>query len=192
MFRWKSPDPLVRTHRFLRLLLAVACAVGGCAAPPKQPGEPDQLASLALMGPARIDIVEPFTEIRSFDDDAQPDGIELRLRAVNKLGEPGQMLVGRVRVELYEFIKASGDHKGRQLQLWNVDLSSDDHQRRFWNKLTQMNDLRLQIDASQLERARHFVLLVTYESPWGERLTDETVIDLASTDLPRRLPLDRG
>lgn len=131
---------------------------------------------LSLLMPSRIKIVKPFTRVKSFDDDAVPDGIELLLEAVNALDNPGLMIVGDVRVELYEYVPASSDHKGQQYDSWRISLTAADDQRMHWNQLTQMYEFRLQINPRAVPRANKYVLLVTYNSPLGEHLTDEFVL----------------
>lgn len=139
---------------------------------------------LALLMPSHIEIVEPFTRARSFDDDDAPDGIELLLRAVNYLDNPGLMIVGDIRAELYEYVAASSDHKGRQIHHWDLPLRTTAQQRRHWNQLTQMYEFRLLVDVDAVTPAKRFVLLVTYNSPLGEHLTDEFVLVYRPTTMP--------
>ena len=131
---------------------------------------------LALIMPSRIEIVEPFTRVKSFDDNATPDGIELLLQAVNSLGNAGLMVAGDIRVELFEHIRASGDQKGQRLERWDVELSTEQHQRTHWNQVTQMYEFRLRVDPTVLPLEDRYVLVVTYNSPLGEHLTAECVL----------------
>jgi len=131
---------------------------------------------LALLMPGRIEIVEPFTSVKSFDEDSTPDGIELFLKAVNPLDNPGLMIAGAVRVELFEFIKASADQKGTRLEHWNVELTNEKQQKKYWNQLTQMYEFRLGIDPAKVPQADEYVIVVTYTTPLGEYLTDNFVI----------------
>jgi hypothetical protein len=132
---------------------------------------------LTLLMPSRIEIVKPFTRLQSFDGDATPDGIEVLLRAVNFLDNPGLMIVGNVRVELFEYVPASANQKGTRVEQWTVDLGSVSQQRRHWNRLTQMYELRLGANPGAVPAAGRFVLAVTYTSPLGEHLTDEYVLE---------------
>ncbi len=141
---------------------------------------------LALLMPSRIEIVEPFTRAKSFDDDATPDGIELLLQAVNFLGNPGLMIAGRVRVELYEYLPASGDQQGRRLENWDIKLTTAENQRTYWNGLTQMYEFRLGIDPTRIPPADKYVLTVSYNSPLGARLRDEYVINYRPATGPGR------
>ncbi len=130
--------------------------------------------SLAL--PARIDIVEPFTRIKSFSGGGVPDGIDLVVQAIGALDNPGLVLVGRVRIELFEFVASSADRKGARLDQWQVELRTDHQQRTYWNHLTQMYEFHLGANLADLSKAERCVLLVTYSSPVGRRLSDEIVL----------------
>jgi hypothetical protein len=167
-------------------LLIVAVLAGCETTPPTGGRDPEQEAMLALLMPSRIEIVEPFTRVKSFDGDTTPDGIELFLRAVNALDNPGLMIVGEIRVELYEHVPASGSIRGRRLEHWNIELSTVRHQRTHWNQLTQMYEFRLRVDPSAVPFSRKYVLVVTYNSPLGEHLVDEFVIQQDSGGRLRR------
>ena len=165
--------------RVAYLILAVlsAWSVSGCATTPGYTDPKARQKALELLMPERIEIVKPFTRVKSFDDDASPDGIELLLQAVNPLGNVGLMIVGVIRVELYEHVQASGIPTGKRLDSWTIDLASEESQRRYWNHVTQMYQLRLKINPAVVSVARRYVLVVTYTSPLGEHLTDDCVIE---------------
>jgi len=131
---------------------------------------------LSLLMPSRVEIVEPFTRVRSFDDDNVPDGIEVLLQAVNSLDNPGLMIVGDVRIELYSHVPATAQPKGEQLQIWNIPLQTAEQQRTYWNQITQMYEFKLGLDTDKLPTQDKYVLAVTYNSPLGEHLQDETII----------------
>ncbi len=168
---------------------AALIAVAGCASTPST-DDPARRKLLALLMPSRIEIVEPFTRVKSFDDDDTPDGIELLLRAVNSLDNPGLMIAGDVRMELFEHVAGSADQKGRRLEHWDVELATAAQQRRYWNQLTQMYEFRLGVDPTVMPQADRYVLLATYNSPLGEHLTDECVITYrgGARDLPGTVP----
>ncbi|UCE60563.1 MAG: hypothetical protein JSU63_02195 [Phycisphaerales bacterium] len=151
----------------------------GCTAAPTATQDRARRRMLALLMPARVEIVEPFTRVKSFDDDSTPDGIELLLQAVNSFDDPG-MIVGSVHCELYEYVPASGDDRGRRLEYWDIELATALHQRTFWNQATQMYEFRLQVDPTKIPVRDRFVLRVVYSTPLGEHLTDECIIDYRS------------
>jgi len=156
------------------IIVPLAGLLHGCATPPRAQSDRSADASFSLLMPQRIRIVQPFTRVQGDND--RPDVIELLLQTVNALDNPGLMIVGRLRVELYEYMPASADSKGRQLEQWNVDLSTEDDQRAYWNALTQMYEFRLAVDRSRIPLEDKYVLAVTYDSPVGDRLSDQCLI----------------
>jgi len=132
--------------------------------------------AVSLAMPSRIEIVAPFTRIKSLSGGDEPDGIELLLQARNEFGNPGLMIVGTVRVELFEFLPGSAECKGRRLDRWTADLRTEADQRRYWNHLTQMYEFRLGVDLSAIPPAPKYVILVTYTTPFGEHISDEMVL----------------
>lgn len=175
----------MRRARTIHLGPIAVAFVTGCATPPRAMDGAGGREMLDLLMPSRIEIVEPFTRVKSFDDDTTPDGIELLLQAVNSLDNPGLMIAGAVRVELYEYVPASGDQKGRQLERWDIELTTAEHQRTHWNGLTQMYQFRLGIDPTRIPPAGKYLLAATYNSPLGERLTDECLISYRPAAGPR-------
>lgn len=150
---------------------------GGCQTTPSVLDDDAKRRMLALLMPNRIEIVEPFTRVKSFDDDSTPDGIELLIQAVNSLDNPGLMIAGNVRIELYQHVPASANRTGKRLELWEVQLATKEHQRTYWNQITQMYEFRLEVDPSVIPLDEKYVLQVTYNSPLGEHLTDECILN---------------
>ena len=175
---------LITRTRLIHLGSAALICLAGCATTPSLEDDAGRQKMLALLLPHEIEIVAPFTRVMSFDDDPTPDGIELLVQAVNSLGYPGTPMVGTVRVELYEHVPASGDNKGRRLEHWTIELTTEEHQRSHWNQITQMYEFRLQVDPAVIPASNRFVLLVTYNSPLGEHLTDESVIQYRTSAGP--------
>ena len=160
------------------LILLAPLTFVSCATTLRTPAaNPGDDAMVSLLMPCRIEIVEPFTRVRDFDQDNALDGIELLMQAVNSLDNPGLQIVGKIRIELYEFVEASAQPKGARVDHWAVDLSSVELQQKHWNQLTQMYEFRLEVDPAVLPRKRKFVLAVTYDTPQGVHLTDECVLE---------------
>jgi hypothetical protein len=146
--------------------------------------EAERRQMLSLLMPTKIEIVKPFTRVKSFDADADPDGIEMMVRAINALDNPGLMIVGQVRVQLSEYMPGSAEERGRLLENWDIDLSTAQRQKSYWNALTQMYEFRLGIDPSVIPAAEKYVLTVTYRSPLGEHLADQCLIEYRATTGP--------
>jgi hypothetical protein len=162
--------------------------LAGCVATPAAKDAAMQREMVAMVLPSSIEIVGPFTRVSDFDDKPGPDGIEVVVRAVNPLGNPGVMIVGDVRAELYEFIPASAEHKGRRLEHWDIALRTAEDQRRYWNRLTQMYEFRLGLNLEQLVLAERYVVFLTYNSPLGEHISAEHVMDASSASIAGQRP----
>lgn len=160
----------------LMLYMLMGPALSGCAVQKPLPEDEARRNMIGLLMPERIQIVEPFTRVHAVDDEGRPTSVELFVQGINRLDDPGLMIAGHVRVELYEFQPASGQPRGKLLEHWNIDLSNVKQQRLFWNRITQMYEFRLGVDPDRIPRAEKYVLSVTYGSPLGDRLTDECLL----------------
>jgi len=149
--------------------------VGGCAPRALDVDDPATAQMVSLLMPERI-IVEPFTGLKSFDDDDRPDGLELVLRPVDSFDDPVK-IAGNVRVELYTFRPASGEPKGQRIQQWDISLTSERAQRTYWNHFTQMYEVPLELDVNATEIAEKYVVEVTYNTPLGEHMISEFVFE---------------
>lgn len=160
------------------LLASVMIAgLAACASTPKQIEGDAEAQMLSLLLPSRIEIVEPFTGIRNHAKNTGPGGIELLLQAINTLDDPGLMIVGRVRAELFEYVPASADNRGRRIDHWNIDLSTEEQQRQYWDRITQMYRFQLAVDPAAIPPADRYLMTVTYIAPLGNYLTDECIIE---------------
>jgi len=166
--------------RFAIAVVGLALIGSACRVPRSVPDDADTRRMIALLMPKRVEIVEPFTRVQNADGGAKPTRIELLIQAVNTLGNPGLMITGGIRVELYEYVAASGDAKGRRLEFWDIDLDTEQQQNDHWNAMTQMYEFHLGIVASQIPVADRYVLSITYNSPMNERLTDECLLRYVS------------
>ncbi len=164
--------------RFVFPAVALTFLFLGCEARTISMETTEQRRMLELLMPSRIEIIEPFTSVRSFKGNSEnkPDGIELLLQARNALDNPGLMIAGKVRAELFEYVQASADSKGQRLDHWEIELSQREHQQKYWDQVTQMYQFKLGIDPNSIPPSKRYVLAVTYTSPLGVRLVDECLI----------------
>lgn len=157
------------------LVAFVGLGVMGCSSLHRGVG-PRARDALALSLPSRIEIVDPFTRIKNLSGGDDPDGVEVLVQAVGAMDNAGLLLVGSVRVELFEYMPGSADQTGRRLEQWGIDLATDRQQRTYWNRLTQMYEFRLGADLRNIPKSEAYVLRVTFMSPLGQRLDDEIVL----------------
>ena len=166
------------------MALLAALVTVGCGPRTVDFDDPAVRQMVSLLMPERI-IVEPFTGLKSFDDDDQPDGLEVVLRPRDSFGDPVK-IAGLLRVELYTFNPASGEHQGRQIQQWEIPLVTPQDQRTYWNPFTQMYEIPLELDLGSITPADKYVIEVVYNTPLGEHMISEYVYEQpvrAQTDL---------
>lgn len=157
--------------------LGVLMAACGCQStgPDHLPRESERVDILSLMLPAEIKI-QPFTKIRSFDDDDVPDGIVAVVRPVDRFGDPVKA-AGFFYFELWSYQGASGDPKGQRLEFWDKTLTSADDIRLYWTR-AQMYEFQLAWTqgAGAIRPDAKYVLTVTYRSPMDITYRDEYVL----------------
>jgi hypothetical protein len=141
----------------------------------------DARGMVELLMPQRVELVEAFTQFKSFDRDEVPDGIEVLVHALDAFGDPVK-IAGTIRFELYDFVPASGERAGRRLCApWEVTLVTREDQQRYWNLVTGMYEIPLKfppnLPVKQLGTpGRKFLLEATYTTPLGTHMTDECVL----------------
>ncbi len=138
---------------------------------------------LALMLPQRIKI-QPFTKIKSFNEDQVPDGILAVVRAYDKLGDPVKA-VGPWYFELWTYENASGQRKGQRLAFWDRSVSTAEEIRLYWTR-AQMFEFQLAWTSGveEIKPGNKYILTATYRAPWDETFQDEYVMQI---DLPTGL-----
>lgn len=156
------------------LLLGLA----GCSStgPDELPTEQERIDMLSLMLPQDLQI-QPFTKVRSFDDDDIPDGILMVVRPLDPFGDPVKA-VGLFYFELWSFQPASGENKGERLAFWDRRIAGKEDVRLYWTR-AQMYEFQLAWagDAQGVRPGRKYVLTATYRTPWDETIEDEFILD---------------
>ncbi|MFQ6048963.1 MAG: hypothetical protein ACE5K7_06330 [Phycisphaerae bacterium] len=165
----------------------ILVVAAGCQGDWQLAGGGGKAATAELYLPRRIEIL-PFTKVRSFDDDAIPDGIEVVLRPIDSLGDAIKTY-GQYHFEVYEYRKGSAQRKGERVGFWQVGVGTMADQRRFWDRITRTYQFRLSWDRP-LQPGRKYVLQVTYWPPSGKRLFAEHVLEfrLAAEQIRQVLP----
>ena len=156
----------------------IAACLGGCQTSPRAM-EPTSQEALSLLMPRSIEIVEPFTAWSDLDNSGGIDAIIVYVQPINASGDPIQA-AGSMYVELYAFRQASGERKGKRLELWEMPLATQADQDTLWNRATQMYELKLILSPPTLaaKPGDKFVLMVSYNSPLGRRLATESVLQV--------------
>lgn len=168
----------------MRRVIAIVAVVGaavlgqsGCTSTKVDLADPATRQMLSLLMPSQI-IVEPFTGLKSFDDDDVPDGIEVVMRPVDTFGDPVK-IAGHLVIEVYQCRPASGERQGRKIEQWDLELASTRDQHKYWNRVTQMYEMPLTLgpEALALGAKDRFVIGITYTTPLGEHMIAEYVIE---------------
>jgi len=170
------------------VLCGLVAATAGCN--PRQTSMGDAQArqqALALLLPSKIRI-EPFTRVTLDPRGSAPRDLHVYVRAEDQFGDPIKV-AGSFNCELYTFKQASADPKGQRVELWRIDVLDKKDQRRYWDHTAQMYEFRLQIGqlfgeegTAPLDQGQA-VLLLTYNTPWGEHLEAEYILELRRQDL---------
>lgn len=131
---------------------------------------------LGLMLPQKIKI-QPFTKIKSFNEDEIPDGILAVVRPLDRFGDPVKA-TGLFYFELWTYVEASGMPRGTRLAYWERNITSPEEVRLYWTR-AEMYEFQLAWTAGVegLQPGQKFVLTATYRAPWDETFRDEYIID---------------
>ena len=161
---------------FLGLIGPLACAGCRTGGPAHLPTEAERVEMLSLMLPIAIEI-QPFTKIKSFNDDEIPDGILAVVRPLDRFGDPVKA-VGLFYFELWTFQASSGERKGERLAYWDRTIGTMEEVGLYWDR-SQMYEFQLAWTggAEGIRPGKKFVLKVTYRTPWDETIEDERVLD---------------
>ncbi|HSW47320.1 MAG TPA: hypothetical protein VLM89_17285 [Phycisphaerae bacterium] len=167
-----------RSTRMRVLGLCAAVALAGCrsSGPDRMPQERDRIEMLSLMLPSEVKI-EPFTKIRSFNDDDIPDGILAIIRPVDRFGDPVKA-VGMFYFELWEYRQASQERRGQRIEFWEKPLTSVEDVRNHWSR-AQMYEFQLAWTqgGGSIRPGRKYLFTTTYRTPWDTTIQDEYVIE---------------
>lgn len=140
------------------------------------PTEKARADMLGLMLPASIKI-QPFTKIRSFNQDDIPDGILAVVRPLDKFGDPVKA-VGLLYFELWTYVEATGLPRGERLAFWERNITTAEEVKLYWTR-AEMYEFQLAWTAGieAMQPGQKFILTATYRAPWDETFQDEFVID---------------
>lgn len=159
--------------------IALTLAVWGCDTAPSRPIDTNARDMLALLLPASLKIVEPFTTLADLQPPPGIDGVRVCVQPLNAAGTPVQT-VGYLYVELYQHLPASGERAGTRLGIWDFPLETEADQKTRWNRATEMYELPVVLPdvAGAAKGGDKFLLTVTHHSPLGETRSAEFVLEV--------------
>jgi hypothetical protein len=156
---------MIRRRTFLSLpvmFAAVSCG-GGSHAPSTGKN------AWQIIGPVSVRIHPTFTQIKSWDGDDHPEGIEALLEVRDRWDEPIRA-TGKVIFELYSYRTGYPDPRGnRMVNPWVASLATVEEQAARWDRVSRA--YKFQLACPGIERGKSYVLTASFETDSG-RLFD--------------------
>jgi hypothetical protein len=125
-----------------------------------------------IIGPVSIRVHPTFTQVKDWNGDNKPDGIETLLEVRDQWDEPIRA-TGKVIFELYDFRRGHPDPRGARLaNPWVVSLATADDQAARWDRVSR--SYKFQLAFPQIDRHKTYVLTASFETEGGrlfDRLT---------------------
>jgi hypothetical protein len=123
-----------------------------------------------IIGPVSIRIHPTFTQVKNWEGDAKPDGIEALLLEVRDRWEEPIRATGKVIFELYDYRTAYPDPRGNRLvNPWVASLATVEEQTARWDRVSRA--YKFQLAYPQMDPNRTYVLTASFETEGG-RLFD--------------------
>jgi hypothetical protein len=153
-------------------MLLLGGLLAGCHGQPKP--LPRDSTDASLFGPATMRLHPIFTQVKDWNGDGVPDGIEALVELQDQFGDPTKAS-GHIILDLYEYKKYDPQRKGLWLAEWQADLSTLAAQRDYWNRTSRTYGFQLAFPQIQLDK--NYVLTAEFQLNSGSRLFDQLVIE---------------
>lgn len=158
----------------LAVSLLLLLSLVGCASDPQPTREED-------FSPHKLRIHPIFTQVKDFNGDKTPDGVEVVIELLDNYGEPTRGR-GTMLFELWTYRKHQSDQVGERVcDPWRATLLTHQEQDERWSKALRAYSFTLQVP--KLDATREYVLSASFETaggadkPGGVRLYDKLVIE---------------
>ena len=162
---WSQFPPI---RRLLPLGLLAVFVLAGCE---KRP-----LGETVDLYQAKALCILPSTAVADWTWDGQADGLLVYVRAEDNFHDPSKA-PGDYLIELYSFREASADRRGERIGFWLVRIDCKERQEEYWDPVT----LAYRFQCSYVQPVavgKKYVLTVTYNSPFRNRLFAQQVLDV--------------
>jgi hypothetical protein len=160
--------------RCLAVPLFLLFAATGCANEPQVTREED-------FSPHKLRIHPIFTQVKDFEGDKAPDGIEVVVELLDNYGEPTRGR-GTLLFELWSYRKQNANMLGsRTCEPWRATLLNRAEQDERWSKALRAYSFTLKVP--KIDQSKEYVLTASFETaggadkPGGIRLYDRLVIE---------------
>jgi hypothetical protein len=151
---------------------ALICVGGGAGCQPTSRLVERAKGDAPMFAP--IDIrVHPFTSVKDWTADGQPDGVEALVELQDRFRDPTKA-TGTILFELYTYRRTYPDPRGDRLAAWRGSVMTLEEQRAHWNRISRTYSFQLAYPEIRLERS--YVLQVWFEHE-GKRLTSQVVLE---------------
>lgn len=151
-------------------LLVLALFLASCQETPPYP----RLREGDMFGPTGMRIHPIFTQVRDFNNDGTPDGIEVLIEFTDQFGDPTKA-TGRIIFELFEYEPYQPDPRGRRLaNPWVGTLDTVSDQRQRWDRTSRSYSFPLAYP--QVRQDVAYVLTASFDPGTGERLFDRVIL----------------
>ena len=159
-------------RKFLPLIILILSISGGCQSEaPFARSEADS----QLFGPVSMRLHPIFTQIKSWDNDDRPDGIEALIELQDQFGDPTKAS-GRVVFELFDYQAYDPERRGdRVANPWIGYLETLDEQRDRWNRTSRTYSFQLAYD--QIRPNQTYVLTAEFQLSGGGRFFDRVILE---------------
>lgn len=159
-------------RKLLPLIVLIVATSGGCQTDaPFARSEADA----QLFGPVSMRLHPIFTQVKSWDADDKPDGIEALVELQDQFGDPTKAS-GRVIFELFDYQAYNPERRGERIvNPWIGYLETLDEQRDRWNRTSRTYSFQLAYD--QIQPNKTYVLTAEFQLSGGGRFFDRVVIE---------------
>ncbi|MGH7177953.1 MAG: hypothetical protein ACREJC_11275 [Tepidisphaeraceae bacterium] len=141
-----------------------------------------------MFGPVAMRIHQIFTQVKDFDGDDKPDGVEALIELQDQFGDPTKAS-GRVIFELFEYRPYDPERRGRRVaNPWIGELESLDEQRDRWNRTSRTYGFQLAYD--QIQESKNYVLTAEFQLDSGGRFFDEIILEGTRGPAPATAPIN--
>jgi hypothetical protein len=132
-------------------------------------------ADKRLFGPVSMRLHPIFTQVKDWNADVRPDGIEALIELQDQFGDPTKAS-GRVVFELFEYQPYNPERRGeRVVGPWIGYLETLDEQRDRWNRTSRTYSF--QLDYPRIQPNRTYVLTAEFQLSGGGRFFDRVIVE---------------
>jgi hypothetical protein len=168
------------------IVLCVGALVG-CSAVGDRPVVPIASGNKDMFAAVSMRIHPIFTQVKDWNGDGHPDGIEAELEFLDRFGDPTKAQ-GKVIFELFDYLKVSADPRGRRMaNPYIATINTLDEQETRWNRTSRTYSFQLAFPT--VRRDKNYVLTATFEPTVGKRMFSRLIVKAETPNLPTTGPV---